>query len=84
MRRKTPPAKKAPPPSAVAEIMRSEIEDRPFGAVGEWAVPQSEPVPAPPAPLVIPPPPWSVHYDPELDPDHEPAAIEPPSDEDER
>jgi hypothetical protein len=63
--------------------MKGEFEDRPFGIVGEWAVPQSEPVPAPPAPLVIPPPPWSVHYDPELDPDHEPA-VEPPGEEDER
>jgi hypothetical protein len=41
---------------------------------GEMAVPRVEPAPPAPATFVIPPPPWSEHYDPSLDPD----AADPP------
>jgi hypothetical protein len=70
--------KAKPPPvnPAIAAIMRDELDAKEFGVVGEMAVPRPiEPQP-PPQPPLIPPPPWSENYVPELDPDHEPPASE--------
>jgi hypothetical protein len=58
--------------AGVREVLSAEFVDQPFGVVGEWATPRYDPAPPAPPPFVIPPPPWSENYRPELDPDHEP------------
>jgi hypothetical protein len=65
--------------TAAEEMLARELfSDRPFGSFGELITPQ------PPGPLMpgtderprFPPPPWSEHYVPELDPEPEPAVAE--------
>jgi hypothetical protein len=61
---------------ALAELKRGEPQAGFGGRRGEMAVPRNEPAPPAPEPFVIPPPPWSENYRPELDPEHEPPAGE--------
>jgi hypothetical protein len=57
-------------------IEGEDFANRPWGIVGEPAAPRP---PEPPAqvrqPIVVPPPPWSPNYVPELDPDYEPSEL---------
>jgi hypothetical protein len=75
------PHPKPPPlPPAVLPEQLEEFQNLPFGVAGEMAVPRAqEPPPPPPPAVVIPAPPWSENYDPELDPDHEPAQSHEPT-----
>jgi hypothetical protein len=63
-----------PPRTATSERLAREFQDRPLGgSYGELIV-SSGPQPPPlqgAEPVRIPPPPWSEHYDPALDPPEE-------------
>jgi hypothetical protein len=87
--RKNPSAPEESRPPPVSALMRDHFERKPYAGhlpgavVGEFVVGNPEAAPKPRPPVVMPPPPWSEHYRPELDPDHEPA-VEEPDEEDER
>jgi hypothetical protein len=65
------PRKQPPIPPGLA-IFGGEFAAKEFGVAGEMATSSREPPPPAPKPFTIPPPPWSVNYDPALDPENEP------------
>jgi hypothetical protein len=54
--------------------MKEEFLAKEFGVAGEMLTPRAAAPQGKPQPPLIPPPPWSENYDPELDPDHESAS----------